>query len=108
MIFKDKNGAEEVKIRARIVGEFLKDSRVKAGLTQQELASKLSYSTAQFVSNWERGISLPPLNVLTTLISLCKISSRNLVDVLFEYQQEVLKAQEKRLLHYLKRGRRAS
>ena len=54
-------------LRVKIIGKFLKEKRTKAGLTQQEVALGLSYDTAQFVSNWERGISLPPLVALPKL-----------------------------------------
>lgn len=108
MVIKDKNEVEERRLRARIVGEFLKDMRQKSGLTQQELASKLSYSTAQFISNWERGISLPPLEVLPRLAMYCKIPPRTLVDIVYEYQEALLRMQKKHLLAlFTKQSKRA-
>lgn len=104
MIVRDKNEAEERRLRAKIVGEFLKTMRQKSGLTQQDLATKLSYSTAQFISNWERGISLPPLEVLPKLSNLCKIPPRTLVEALFRYQEEVLKVHKKHLLAVLSKS----
>lgn len=44
-----------------ITGELIKQSRKKAGLTQADVASLLKYDTAQFISNWERGLSHPPI-----------------------------------------------
>jgi transcriptional regulator with XRE-family HTH domain len=101
MILKDKNETEERNLRANTVGELLKNMRQKAGFTQLGLATKLSYSTAQFVSNWERGISLPPLDVLPKLCALCKISPKVLVQVIYEYQEELLKLQKKQLMQYV-------
>lgn len=41
--------------------EILKQAREKSGLSQSELAKKLGYTSAQFVSNWERGVcTIPP------------------------------------------------
>ncbi len=104
MIVRDKNEVEERRLRAKIVGDFLKSMRQKSGLTQQDLANKLSYSTAQFISNWERGISLPPLEVLPKLSNLCKISARTLVETLFQYQEEVLKVHKKQLMAVLSKS----
>ncbi len=95
---KGINEVEERRLRGKIVGTFLKTMRQRAGLTQHDLASKLSYTTAQFISNWERGISLPPLDVLPKLSYLCKIPPRILVETLYSYQEEVLKLQKKQLL----------
>ena len=39
---------------------YLKKLREKAGLTQVQLAQGLGYTSAQFVSNWERGLALMP------------------------------------------------
>lgn len=103
MISRDKNEAEERRLRAKTVGNFLKNLRQKSGLTQQQLASKLSYSTAQFVSNWERGISLPPLEAVPKLSALCKTTTRAVVNALFEYQEESLKLQKKRTLEWFQK-----
>lgn len=48
----------------RTTGEVIKSYRAKKGFTQTELAKELGYSSAQFVSNWERGISdVPPKQI---------------------------------------------
>jgi transcriptional regulator with XRE-family HTH domain len=78
--------------------------RLRTGLTQDELARKLSYSSAQFVSNSKRGISLPPLDILAKLCVICKTSPDDLVDVLYSYQEEVLKLQKKELRKALSRA----
>ena len=57
-----------------ILAKFLKEKRVQSGLSQKDVAEKLGYSTSQFISNWERGISHPPLN---TLRSLSQIKKKN-------------------------------
>jgi len=94
----------EKELRAKIVGSFVKEMRLRSGLTQDELARKLSYSSAQFVSNWERGISLPPLDIMAKLCVVCKTSPDDLVDVLYSYQEEVLKLQKQELRKVLARA----
>ena len=45
----------------------LKQKRVAAGLSQRDVSDELGYSTPQFISNWERGISCPPVGSLKKL-----------------------------------------
>lgn len=43
------------------VGKILKDQRELRNLTQAQVAKLLGYKSAQFVSNWERGLAFPPI-----------------------------------------------
>lgn len=54
---------------------ILKEMRIAAGLTQQEVSEALGYSTPQFVSNWERGLSAPPINMLKRIAKLYNTSA---------------------------------
>lgn len=58
------------------LGTFLKKARVQAGLTQKNLADYLGYSSAQFISNFERGISMPPLSKLGRMAKKLKMGSK--------------------------------
>lgn len=60
------------------LGEYLKEARENAGLRQTEVSLIFGYKTSQFVSNWERGQSLPPIDVLKKLARLYKISEAEL------------------------------
>ncbi len=60
--------------------EFLRNARIEAQLTQAEVSDKLGYSTAQFISNWERGISCPPLKNLRALAGLYRIRPDDLFE----------------------------
>lgn len=91
----------EKKLRLLTVGKLLREARQSTGLTQQEVAKRLSYSSSQFVSNWERGLSLPPLDVLPRLATVLNIGTRRLVDALYEYQEALLKIQKQDLLKSL-------
>lgn len=67
------------------LGNFLKQKREQAGLSQGDVAEKLGYSTSQFISNWERGLSGPPLKVLRQVSDLYGVSPENLFNLLLEF-----------------------
>lgn len=73
----EKNNQKHMKL-----AKFLKTSRTNAGLSQMDVASRLGYSTAQFISNWERGVSAPPIETLGTLANLYQVSAEELFDIL--------------------------
>jgi transcriptional regulator with XRE-family HTH domain len=83
------------------LAEYLKQKRTEANLSQAEIAKKLGYSSAQFISNWERGKSAPPLRNLAALAELLGVRSDDLFAVFLKTSlQEVsddLKAKYKNL-----------
>jgi transcriptional regulator with XRE-family HTH domain len=66
------------------LAQFLKEKRTQSGLSQKDVATKLGYSTSQFISNWERGVSQPPINTLRTLATMYKVSAEQMFNVLLE------------------------
>jgi transcriptional regulator with XRE-family HTH domain len=58
--------------------KFLKEKREQAGLSQKQVADKLGYTTPQFVSNWERGVSSPPLKTLKKIGEMYHVSADEL------------------------------
>lgn len=66
------------------LGNFLKNKRQLANLTQSEVASQLGYGSPQFISNIERGISSVPLKSLKSLVRLYKIDDSEIIKVLLE------------------------
>lgn len=60
---------------------YTKELRENADLTQAEVAKSLKLSTAQMVSNWERGLCYPPLVLIIPLSKLYKISLEELFEV---------------------------
>lgn len=66
------------------LAEFLKNKRTLSGLSQKDVATELGYSTSQFISNWERGISQPPLAILRRLAQLYKINAEEMFSVLLQ------------------------
>ena len=75
------------------LGKILKKARIDAGLTQQEVAAKLGFKTAQFISNWERGISSPPLQNLNQIIDMYSMDSNSLLKALLQTQKQLLNIQ---------------
>ena len=60
------------------IGRFIADCRIKANLTQMQLAEKLSI-TDKAVSKWERGIAMPDSSVM---LELCDILGINVNELL--------------------------
>ncbi len=56
--------------QAKQLAELLKQKRIKAGLSQRDVSNALGYSTPQFISNWERGVSTPPMDAMPKLAEL--------------------------------------
>lgn len=74
-------------------GEYFKNARLNAGLTQSDVSKHLGYSTPQFVSNWERDLCLPPKNALQDIIKLYKLEKEEVLDkLLLEEERHLEKA----------------
>ena len=87
------------------LGKFLKDKRVKADLTQWDVANKLGYSSAQFISNFERGLCSPPLNQLKNIVDLYDLNPDELVDLMMEERQRLI---EKSIYGKVRKSRKYS
>lgn len=74
------------------ISNYLKARRIQSGLTQGNVAAKLGYTSAQFVSNWERGLSLPPIPTLKKICSLYKVSQDEMFGHLVEHSVNELKS----------------
>lgn len=83
---------EKAKTKQDNLGIFLQDARVRANLSQWDVAKKLGYTSPQFISNLERGISSPPLKVLKVLVDLYGISSKELIEVIAVEQERVMES----------------
>ncbi len=55
------------------IKDIIKNARRIAGMCQDELALQLGYRSGQAVSNWERGVLVPPLRHIDQLVTLLKI-----------------------------------
>ena len=54
----------------KVIGKYLKKQRDKADVTQQLVADRAGLTSAQYVSNIERGISPPSVEFLRIAIEL--------------------------------------
>ncbi len=77
-------------MRYRISAKTLLSLRVAADKTQWEVAAACGFKTAQFVSNWERGISMPPSKVLKRLCKAYGCPIENLLHTLYIQEEENL------------------
>lgn len=68
------------------LGKYLKQQRTQADLSQSFVAKKLGYTTAQFISNWERGLSNPPISTLKKLGAMYGIPADELFQVTLKSQ----------------------
>ncbi len=64
----------------KTLASFLKERRIAAGLSQIDVSRKLGYTSAQFVSNWERGIAKPPIEALAKIIKLYPVDREEVLD----------------------------
>ena len=73
------------------LGTYLKDVRENADLTQADVSHKLGYTSPQFISNIERGISVVPLKTLARMVNLYKINPESVVKIILESQRKLLR-----------------
>ncbi len=66
------------------LSEKLKNWRGAANLSQKQVAQAMNYSTNQFVSNWERGVSYPPITSLRVLSRLYKVDANEIFDIVLK------------------------
>jgi transcriptional regulator with XRE-family HTH domain len=77
----------------RINGLQWKSLRERAGLTQRDVSDSLGYSTPQFISNVERGRCRFPVQKLTRIKKLYRLSNDQILDLfLSEEKLGLLKA----------------
>lgn len=77
---------------SRDLGNYFKDRRSIAGITQADLAKLLGLKSSQFVSNVERGICAYTMEQLPMVINECKIERKELIDLMMlEYKDYISK-----------------
>lgn len=76
-------------------GKWIKKTREGRDLSQSLVAEKVGYDSGQFVSNWERGLSLPPDAVAAKLAKALGLPYRVLLDEIYATKQRDLKAAHK-------------
>lgn len=77
------------------ISVFLREKRMAAGLSQAKVARILGYTTAQFISNWERGISEPPMETFRKLARLYSVPVDEMFDAVLKSTIEKVTADMK-------------
>lgn len=76
------------------LGQFIKEVRLKKKIKQTDIAKAMGY-TSQFVCNWERGVSAPPMEKLRELCKVLRVDpkfvKRHLIKDYKDRVNEVLK-----------------
>lgn len=66
--------------RKDIAPNKLKDYRVKAGLTQKQVAEKLGMQCEDRISHWEKGTALPNIKNLFKLSKIYKMPVKKIMN----------------------------
>lgn len=67
------------KVLKKHFGGWFLTKRTEAEKSQRDIAKGMAYGTPQFVSNWERGVSLPPLKDAPQIAGLLKIPGKEIL-----------------------------
>lgn len=74
---------------------FLRERRLAAGLSQGDVAKKLGYGSPQFVSNWERGLSLPLIESLREVAVMYNVPEEEMLRKMIDITVEKLRGEMK-------------
>ena len=84
MVKKVKAHKRDPKKIKETLGTFIKESRLSQGYSQADLATALGYSSPQFISDWERGVSAPPMKKLPEIANALEVEMEVLFELLVE------------------------
>lgn len=93
----------EEKMDNKLVGKFIKELRMQAGLSQEELGEKLLV-TNKTVSRWETGEYLPPVEVLESMGVIFDVTLNELLSGKRLSLEEYKESAEKNLRETIKSG----
>lgn len=74
-------------------GDFFKHIRTNAKKTQKEIADDLELSSAQYISNIERGVSPPSSKVLKAMSKVYNFNLSELVQSYINYEHFIMRAE---------------
>lgn len=81
---------------------MLRRLRKLRNMNQRELAEALGYPNPQFVSNWERGVALPPLSRIPAIAQALGVDPKRLVNAVMQYREREVAIYRRRLLENFK------
>lgn len=73
------------------IGNLIRSKRTEKGVSLSGLGNHLGY-TPQFISNWERGVSNPPLEKIRPICEYIGISIKEAKEALINDYKERLKS----------------
>ncbi len=76
-------------------GQFIKESRIRKGLTQKELADLL-FIDVTAVSKWERGVSYPDITLISGICKNLDISEKELIESSNDSEYHKMKSEAKK------------
>lgn len=76
-------------------GQFIKENRIKKGLTQKELADLL-FIDVTAVSKWERGVSYPDITLISGICKSLDISEKELIESSNDSEYHKMKSEAKK------------
>lgn len=78
------------KTKLKVLAQFLREKRLESEITQITAAQALGHSTAQYISNFERGLCEPSVKIALKLCECYGINRRELYELMIEsYQVEL-------------------
>lgn len=69
------------------VGSYLRTARVNVLLSQREVGHKFGFTTAQFISNIERGICLPPAQTHKLFVQTYKLKPQEFAEKILNVEK---------------------
>ena len=73
-----------MKNRTRPFGQVLRELRIKAELTQEELAARLDYNSSGYISRLELGEKKPSVELLLAIAKALQIKAWTIVQMMEE------------------------
>lgn len=89
-------------LRQREFGSWFRKRREDQGLSQRDISDAFDWTSGQYISNWERGLSFPPNSCLADLARLLGVSAKELVVAVYAACKAEVEAEERDALHQAK------
>lgn len=82
------------------LGQYLKLCRKIAEKSQKESAKLFGYSNPQFVSNWERGVAIPPPSAMRKMIKIYGLHPGDRKTILYKIDDSFKEKAVKKIREY--------
>lgn len=90
------------------LSKAVKEQRIKVGLSQLKVAKAVKYQTAQAISNWERGLSTPPLTHIGLYAKALKKPSNWIIGLMVDdYKKNLTASTRKKPVRKAKKVRKS-